>query len=334
MQKQTAFNFLLALTVLIVSGCAQPQYFDPLPGVRFGVNAHMPEDPVLDALEETDVKWLRLSIPWSHIEVEQGVYEWEFPDDRVAEISSRGYHIFLSISETPARANTSGSSNLPPDNPALWEEFMFQVSSRYSGQVEAYGIWNEPNDGGGEYFDGTPEEFRDLILIPGCRGVRRGDPYAKIAAPGITVHTDWSEWMEPIFTEEVREMVDIVSVHVYTRGNALDLFWDVDYRDTNLGDIKPVEYVLRKLNLEEYPLWIEETGWPTGGEMGISEEEQAAFLNELLIGLSEREEIDRTFWYDVVDDPAPGDPYYNFGLFHEDLTPKPAVEVFYDFRID
>lgn len=126
---------LAAALAVLLSSCTEPRYFDPLPAVRFGVNAHMPDDEVLDLLEQYGVKWLRLSMSWNLIQPEPGLYDWEFADNRITEISERGFQIFLTISETPAWANPSGASNMPPEDPDLWEEFMFQTAGCFPARA-------------------------------------------------------------------------------------------------------------------------------------------------------------------------------------------------------
>jgi len=292
-----------------------------------GVNAHLPDDPTLDAIVAAGMEWVRLSVSWALVEVEQGLCFWDFVDDRVQAAQQRGLRILLSVSETPDWASDSGEKNAIPRNPEDWQAFMEQVVQRYPG-VEYWGIWNEPNGGDGEFFSGSPAEFRDAILLPGAQGVLQGDPGAKIVAPGITIHTGWQDWMQEIFTPGVKELVDVVSVHLYVQGDADDLFWYVDYRDEFLDDILPLENVLLDLGLQEYPVWLEETGWNTWGPGAVSESQQADYFHQLLVGFLQRKCIEVIFPYEMIDDPeAPK----GFGLLRADSSPKAAYGVFQDF---
>lgn len=313
--------------ILLCSACGTAVDYSWLSADRIGVNAHLPEAGVLDKVEEAGIPWLRLSASWRLIHPAEDEYDWDALDECLSLVLDRGFQVLLTISETPEWANSSGAANDPPDDTGAWEDFMSLAAARYP-EVDAWGIWNEPNGGNGEYFSGTPEEFRDDILLPGCRGVRAADPDAVIVAPGITVHTAWSGWMTGIFTPEVKEAVDVVTVHMYTTGDAEDLFWDYDHRDASLvDDIMPVETVLEELHLTDKPLWIEETGWSTGGDNSVSSRVQADNLEALIRGLETRPGIERVFWYDLVDDPASEEGSYNFGLLEDDLSEKPAFRV-------
>jgi len=295
----------------------------------YGINAHLPDDSLIFLIDSAGISWVRISISWALIEPVKGTQFWDFPDQRIQALRNKNLNIILSVSECPEWASSNGKTNESPKNPQDWEDFMEIAARRYQDDIQYWGIWNEPNGGGGEYFNSTPQDFRDHILMPGIQGVKAGNPQAKIVAPGITIHTDWSQWMDTIFVDSVKDQIDVVSVHLYVNGDPDDLLWNLDYRSQYLDDILPLENVLRELILSEKELWLEETGWNTCGEYFVSEEIQGEYYYELLTELKEREWVDKVFFYDIIDDPEAVNAC--FGILRADYSPKPAYEQYLRF---
>ncbi len=306
----------------------------PASELAYGINAHLPDDDTLDLISTTGVDWVRLSISWAGIEPAKGYRFWDYIDDRVDAVHARGLNILITISQTPDWASESGQANDLPLDPSDWQTFIEVAVARYQDRVHHWGIWNEPNGGGGEYFSGTPEGFREQILLPGARGVKAADSTAYVVAPGITIHTGWETWMRGILSEEAKAAVDIVAVHLYVVGDADDLFWLVDDREVGNDDIAPLETVLAELDLMDKPIWLEETGWPTGGTYAVTEQQQADYYHDLLWGLYGRSVVDVVFPYEMIDDPEATGGSTNFGLVRADYSLKPAYEVYRSFIAD
>jgi hypothetical protein len=295
-----------------------------------GLNAHLPDDETLDRLASAGVQWVRLAMVWRALEVEDDVIFWDYVDDRVAAVRAKGMRILMTVVETPAWASDSGAANAVPRNADDWADFMTRAVQRYKDDIHYWGLWNEPNGGDGEYWAGTAEQYRDVILKPGAQAAKQADPAAQVVAPGITIHTDWSDWMEPIFAEGGADAIDIVAVHLYVTGDADDLLYNVDRRNGSLGDITPLGNMLEELDVMDKPCWMLETGWATGGEHAVSEPQQAERLHGTLWGLYQREIVNKVFVYCVIDDLSGGGGNY-YGLLNEDHTPKPAFTMLAEF---
>lgn len=297
----------------------------------WGINCHLPDDKTITLIDSCGIDWVRLSISWAQIEVDSGVIYWDYIDDRVAAVKEAGLHIMMTVSETPQWASEGGQVNDIPSDTTFWRDFMYLTVNRYKDDIEYWGIWNEPNGGDQEYFEGTPEQFRDNILIPGAHGAKDADPGCNIIAPGVTIHTNWSEWMIGIFNVEAIELVDIVAVHLYVTGDADDFFWNVDYRTEYLDDILPLENVLRNLGIDNKPVWLEETGWPTSGPYAVDEATQAERYHELLWGIYQRDTFNKIFPYEIIDDELSDEISSGFGLVRSDYTPRSSYSVYHDF---
>ncbi len=297
---------------------------------RWGVNAHLPDDAIIDLIAAAGIKWVRLSISWQLLEETDDVIVWDVVDERVAAARAHDLDILMTISGTPTWASSSGQVNAAPTDPSEWAEFIEQCVTRYKDEIKYWGLWNEPNGGGGEYWSGTAVEFRDLILIPGAAAVKRADPTGQVVGPGITIHTGWTAWMDTIFAGGGAEAIDVIAVHCYVNGDADDLFWQIDERLVGDDDITPLEVWLQSLDTADKPVWLEESGWTTAGTNAVTEAQQADYLHGLLWGIHEREVIDRVFTYAMIDD-GEADPPDGFGLVRSDYTTKPAYDTYRAF---
>jgi hypothetical protein len=76
------------------------------------------------------------------------------------------------------------------------------------------------------------------------------------------------------------------------------------------------------------PVWITEMGCYTHGPGSVSEAWQAEYLRQARSFLATVPFIERVYWYTLMDANNSGDPEKNYGLFHADGTPKPAVKAF------
>ncbi len=59
----------------------------------FGVNAHIPKDPVSDRIEAAGIEWVRIDFLWSLAEPEEDVYDWTVYDSLVDRLENRGLKI-------------------------------------------------------------------------------------------------------------------------------------------------------------------------------------------------------------------------------------------------
>jgi len=82
---------------------------------------------------------------------------------------------------------------------------------------------------------------------------------------------------------------------------------------------------------DDRPIWFTEFGWSSfNGNGGVGEELQAAYLTRALELLQGWDYVPVAIWYNLVDRSGlpPTDPEAYFGLFRQDLSPKPAAEAY------
>jgi beta-xylosidase len=189
--------------------------------------------------------------------------------------------------------------------------------------IEAFKIWNEPNNLSHWDFHLDPKwvEFAQLAEI-GAREIRAIRPDLPIILGGISP-------IDPLFINLMKSYgllthFDAVAVH----GFPLDWnHWKLEDWPVKIAEIQAVT---------ELPIWVTEVGVSTFG----AEEVQVFGLKrttELLKGL-----VSRIYWYSLLDLPpswqattrhkeSEGSSYYRhyyMGLLRADGTPKPAAEFF------
>lgn len=138
---------------------------------------------------------------WNMIERQRGQFSWGALDREVAKAEAAGQQVLLVLGGTPewaAVAPAPGAefagpgSSMPMTDPALFEEYVRAVVTRYGGRIAAYQIWNEANIS--QFWRGTPELMADLTA--------RAYAIIKAEVPGATVvaASTGSRWVKG-FTE-------------------------------------------------------------------------------------------------------------------------------------
>ena len=304
---------------------------------QFGINVHVPHGeslaPLLDAVSEAGIGWLRIDVSWRDVETAPGVYDWRRLDALVAESRRRRLEIIGVLASTPAWATDGLPGSGAPRSAGDWRRFCAAAAGRYADSIEVWEIWNEPNLD--RFWNGTRGEWIDDILRPGAEGVRSGNPAARIAGPALAHRSDrvWHEWLYDVLRQAGGE-IDVVTHHLYAPSD--------EAVSSRLGSRTPYGgepglWRLAEPSLREVlqaagwsgPVWLTETGWQA---RGAAEVFQAAkyrgLLDEWFTGRRGRHWIERLFFYELQDDAEGGT---DWGILREDRSRKPAWVVYRDF---
>lgn len=309
----------------------------------YGINAHIPGEPLLDLARQAGIGWIRVDFNWYMIEPGKGDFQWALFDDLVSLARQRGLKIFATLAFTPSWANEGKGMTHPPRDPQDWYDFVFSVVDRYRGEIGYWGMWNEPNLE--KFWAGTREQYRDWIIKGGSAAAREADGSSQTVAPGLAhiAGTRWWEWLGEILAGDGKAYVDIVSHHCYA-GSAEEVTRLLERGDAENPSVRAV---LRQTGAADKPFWLTETGWHTGrrsleedwagpplpghhyriGE--VSEEVQAYHYRRLCWDLIQRDWVDRVFFYELRDDPNPAVDHW--GILRADNTPKQAYYAYRDF---
>ena len=296
----------------------------------FGVNAHIPKDAALDEVVNADIGWVRVDFRWSFVEPERDVYDWRKYDTLLDRIEERNLRVYATFSSTPVWATTGFEGSGVPDDPDEWQEFCYLAAARYRGRVDAWGMWNEPNQK--RFWEGTRREYIQGILLPGAAAVRAADPGALVCGPDLAhlSSSDWDEWLSEVIAE-AGYALDVVTHHLYSSyGRAFEVIYDLEEKPSLPFSSPSVRKLLEDTGWWGRPFWLTETGLQSDD---YGQSAQAEFYVELLEDCFGPQAaawwVDRIFFYHLHDAPDPAPT--TFGILHglPDLIRKPA---FYSYR--
>lgn len=219
-------------------------------GVESAFGTHMRICPgIIDYCAAIGIKWQRLhdcsnicKMKWAN--QNEGEYRWG--DEQIDYLRAKGFCI-LAMPDYPAewiKTYSDGgvdASGLKREkrvtyNREAYGRWCEELARHYRGKISHFEVWNEPYIR--YFFGGTPEEFGP-IWLEGARGIRRGNPDAKIV--GFCTELCSPQFMAPSLPSiPAKDKPDIHSVHYYypqVPGDG-DLSYDklIDNIRTTFGD--------------------------------------------------------------------------------------------------
>jgi hypothetical protein len=304
------------------------------------------------------VRWLREDFGWSWIEGRgKGQFDWTVPDRVMTNASNNGMNVLAMVGYAPSWANGGHADDkYPPLNPQDYADFATAVARRYGVNgtfwaanpalsqrpLAAIEIWNEPWLWG--FWKPQPDVAAYAALV------RAAAPAIKAVQPGIKVlvsgdlqlgYSDGRDytngtnrnWEYGFLAQLLKQnfasgSVDAYSVHPYCQGFGPYQTNIQGFADQTFAQ----QWLYQKLMLtrdmvttagQYKPLWSTEFGWSTNGD--VTEATQATYLHDAVKRAVEEWGgfVQHSFVY-VLEKPHNGDRDGAYGLFHDDMTPKPA----------
>ncbi len=320
---------------------------------RFGVNVHLPYKEIdwanLERVAEAGIGWIRVDFSWDTVEPTQGDFNWTKYDDIVAHAEALGLNVFASVLNPPTWAleDPSADKGDPGYNVigdlSAWNGFVDQAVRRYAGQIDHWGIWNEPDLS----WYGTRDGFIDDVFIPAADTIHAASDTAKVVGPGTSMlggggdPEPWYDWVADFFIK-AGDKFDIFDCHVYrnNRGEMnLRLEWDGDISGL-LGQPPGTTITTSasiKANLDVYgwdgPVWLTETGWQYHSDDPCFQAQRLTeTLEDWFTGDPNRDWIDKMFVYHLWDGPTFIDG--GKGILNPDGTPRESFIAYADFIAD
>jgi hypothetical protein len=175
-----------------------------------------PQTPFLDVNQIWHRIWDNYTT-WKLINTADGVYNWSRLDD-VVNIAKdqRGKKLIYGIGCAPdwAAGSSTGGSQYNPNPPteAAWIAWVTAVVTRYVGRIDAYELWNEPNDT--LFWIGTPAQMARLcqLAYPIIKSI---DPNAIVVSPcpaGILSVPVFAKLLDA----GMGEYCDVLAFHAYS----------------------------------------------------------------------------------------------------------------------
>ncbi len=292
-----------------------------------GLNTHQSSTVGLDATRDAKLGWVRIDLNWFNAQPTPAAPDFSLFDGIIDAASARGLQVLAVVGYTPDWASQGdlkggGALNDVPKE-GSYAAFVKATVEHFQGKVTHYELWNEPNLE--QFFEGTPADYVQRVLIPGAKAVHDACPSCIVMAPGLaTVGGEYDEWMDASLAA-AKDDIDIVSGHVYADfglGMSSDNFFNKleKHRLLKSGDVVVYEGPLSfKEVMDKHgvtkPFWLTETGReaPLGDSKAL--EAQRVFYRHVLESMPSRPWWEATIFYESFDEPASG---YTFGVVVHD----------------
>lgn len=318
------FSAAPALPALPYSEISDGSELLPMDPFEIGVNMHLDGLPNVARVHDMGATWVRIDLNWESIEPVRGHFNFAAPDLSVRDAKSQGLKVFATLAYAPAWARkVPGSDNTAVPDAAEWREFVRQTARHYCGEIEAYGIWNEPNLE--EFWAGSAEDYVELLLKPAYPVIKAESPEAIVAGPELahlySARLGIQGFFDAISRLQAQDSFDVLSHHLYGG----DDFASKITGFTFLGlRYKPgLKQMLERSHLADKPVWITECGADAKDK---SELAQAQLIARQMALLSAQPWIKKAFLYQLGDDAGNGPQW---GVMRQDRSLKPA---FYELQ--
>ena len=291
------------------------------------------------------VTWTRVRFQWAEVQASgPGTWTPTVSDSQInGEINSGRTVIGLLIGVPGWASDGSGLPNglwLPHDNPEnTWANYVREAVTRYSGRINHWVIWNEPDvcdpSAPGHTWNGSVRDFFQLLRVAYITA-KQTNPSATIHLGAMTYFWDFTCGQEQYLTRLLREITadpdaaannyyfDVATAHLYFQPNTI---YDVTQAFYGMmgafGIWKPVWLV------ETNAPPINDPAWPVPNwTLSVTQDEQAAFMPQALASALAAGAQQIAIYKlkdtagDVAANPEP------FGLVRMDGSRRPAFETY------
>jgi len=269
-------------------------------------------------LTQLGFTWAKINVDWRNLELVQGSINFADLDTAINTLSSNGFNILLTINTAPDWARSSASQQQlgedgPPDDFEDFAAFVSALATRYTGQVQAYQIWNEPNLrrewNSGEY-PIRADHYVDLVSAA-AEAIEAADPDALIVTAGLAPTgfndgvnaIDDRVFLQDMFSNDVDEVADAIGAHPNGWANppaaecceqpeGVETHFDNE-RFYFLETLAAYRAIINRNQASTMPIWATRFGWGTSEGAIIADpsqnnifltytdlEEQAAYVSD------------------------------------------------------
>ena len=277
---------------------------EPIPESFFGMHV------ILDDWPTVSFGDIRSSgVSWRKLEPSRGKFDWSPLDRQVSRALAHGKKFYYSTGGVPKW--WAGTSHIQD-----FDDFVAALATRYKGKIEAYELWNEP-DQDEAIVQGS---MSDIVLLTQHMhdDIRRIDPAALIASPAVVRVS----WMDGYWGAGGVRDVDVVALHGYPPHSSV--------APEIIGPQKasPMLSLMAKYGLSAKPLWDSEASWGDSTYGIVDLEQQAGFVARFYL-LHWSYGFTRYYWYSW-DDNGDGPGGVGWGTLFNPTTkiPLPAARAY------
>ncbi|KQR96554.1 hypothetical protein ASG12_20760 [Williamsia sp. Leaf354] len=296
----------------------------------------------LDQMKALGVNDVRIVIPWGLTETANNQYNWSSIDNMVNAAKARGMTILGVVTTTPAWARPStwyGDYYAPPANISDYGDFMSVLAKRYSGQVSAYEVWNEPNSALG--LSNPDPALYTQMLKAGYTAIKAADSKATVIGGVLGSVISWGgfsvnpvDFVKGMYAAGAAGYFDALSFHPYQYTTPFSQ--GATLGQSPLNQLNAIRALMQGNGDAAKQIWATEYGLPTGTinpSMPVAEAQQASYIKDFLDAWNQLSYAGKAFLYSTVDRSSSNttDGEATFGLYRDDWTMKPAAQVVKDW---
>lgn len=273
-------------------------------------------------MEEAYVNYVREEFDWKNVEPRNNYYTWGQTDRLVAVSNARNLNLIGRLQFSPAWATTApaGTSEAelgfyPPTNLDDFADYVTSTVHRYKDSVHTWEVWNEVNTS--FYWKPAPDSaaFAEMMKVA-YKAIKAEDPTATVIAGGLAGF-DY-DYMEGFRKAGAMQSFDALGVHTFVNGS-----FDSSMSDTWLDG---AEAYLAKY-APNAKIFITELAWSScvngssDCEYGVSEKQQAEYLQQAYLDAASRGVTGIT-WWNLIEYGDSNSSLDNMGLIQKDGKKK------------
>jgi hypothetical protein len=347
--SRLALATLAALLVLAGSAgtaSAAPRYLGVQVHPLWGTMGHSDVLREVAYLDDLGVNVVRIDIGWSTLQP-RGPRQFDAwyvdrIDDFAAVAHEHGIKIIATLTETPCWASTAPPKirqrcegawwdrlvqDYAPRRPADYARAARFLTARYSRDLAALEVWNEPNL---SYEFLTPKRNKPAVYAALVRATYRqaklGSRRPAVLA-GSLAYSD-VDFLKSVYAAGIAGAHDGIAVHPYSDGRP------------PFSEVAPPRYefaaglrTIRQAQMDAgqpRPLWLTEFGFTACADKAcVTPVEQASLIDQTVRAIPALPFVRAATLYQLRDTThSPREWISNFGLLQNNWTPRPAYAVF------
>ncbi len=275
----------------------------------------------------------RLQIYWGSYEPRPGVYRFAGIDGTYASMLAQGIRPLIDVVSAPSWATAPGCNDIyrcqqSPQHDGAFAAFLRFLVARYP-QAVGIEIGNEPNL---HEWSVHPDPARYAqILKTGYTAVKQADPAMPVISAGICCNTanangdiGAASFLAQLYANGIQGYYDYIGVHLYPGRRVDQVAPDLE---TELNGMRAA----RNAAGDASGFWVTETGFPSagvsaygGGTYDESNQAQREAIDYRVV--TSQPDVGALYFYRLTDPPAGEATGSYMGLYHQDLSPKPAAQ--------
>lgn len=294
--------------------------------------------PAMPHLKELGITRVRLQSGWARTEKVKGVYDFDWMDAIVNDLTAIGVEPWISLSygnpiyavAKDGEQDYTGQKMFPlnsEEGKTAWQDYVRAIVARYKDRVRVWEVWNEPDC---RHFLKVSEnmswavEYAKLARLT-AQVVRNVQPAARIAVCTASGPDGRERRSVELFEQGVGDFADIYTFHAY---RALPEGFSRQERDAFYGAIRryapKIEFWRGEAGLSS-----QKSGRGALHHLPLSEEMQARWMTRHLVRDMADPEIAFTSYFHLFDfDHYSHEVTYHYGVLRDkDYSHKPSFDV-------